>query len=46
MLNRQADQWTERKFQDTEVIVSELLPGFVVTVADRWVYLNEEFSDL
>ena len=42
VLNRQADQWTERIFQGDEEIVSELLPGFAGTVAELWVNLEED----
>ena len=42
VLFRQGEGWAERTFHGDEVIVSELLPGFVGTVAELWVDDDDE----
>ncbi len=41
VLSRQGDNWDEAVFRDQQVIGTQVLPGFVTTVAELWIDVEE-----
>jgi len=42
VLSRQGDNWDEAVFRDQQVIGTQVLPGFVTTVAELWIDVEQQ----